>query len=241
MRRAMGVLCVAVVAALLLSGAARAGEENKDVARAYFQAGVALYDQGKYEQALYEFQRAQALSHNAELYFNMAACEEHMDHFQAAAVFLKQYLLEKPFAADQDNVKARIKALEERDERVHRPDGEVHNAPTPPTPPPPPPPAAPKKPIGGFIALGVTAAFGVGAIASGSYTVVDHSNLKSGCGSTVAGCSSSDRDSIKSAALATDVLIGFTAAAAVATVVLFVLEHRHPAAAQHAARAELTF
>src|SRR5207253_9514285 len=167
----MRALCVV----LALAGTAGA-DGNKDIARGYFQAGVAFYDQGKYEEALYEFQRAQALSHNAELYFNMAACEEHMDHYQAAAVFLKQYLLERPEAADKENVRARVEALEKRDERLHHPDG----APTamPPQPPPPqpqpPPPSKPRKPIGAFVALGVTAALGLTAIALGSYTVVRH-------------------------------------------------------------------
>src|SRR3954453_21978203 len=143
---------------LLLAAGVALGDGNKDIARGYFQAGVALYDQGKYEEALYEFQRAQALSHNAELYFNMAACEEHMDHYQAAAVFLKQYLLERPEAPDRENVEARVKALDQRDERLHRPEGQPTAVVVQPavTPPPPPPPK-PRKPIGCFVALGVTA------------------------------------------------------------------------------------
>src|SRR3954453_14429134 len=124
---------------LLLAAGVALGDGNKDIARGYFQAGVALYDQGKYEEALYEFQRAQALSHNAELYFNMAACEEHMDHYQAAAVFLKQYLLERPEAPDKENVKKRVAALEKRDERLHHPDGQPTAMPAMPPPQPLPP------------------------------------------------------------------------------------------------------
>jgi tetratricopeptide (TPR) repeat protein len=230
-----------VICALLAAASARA-EENKDVARAYFQAGVVFYDQGKYERALNEFQRAQALSHNAELYFNMAACEEHMDHYQAAALLLKQYILEKPNAPDRSNVESRVKALEERDERLHRPDGEITPLPVqpPPAQPAPPPPSAPGQPIGGFVALGVTAALGVAAIGLGSYTVVHHGDLKSGCGATVTGCSSSDISGLHGTAIGTDVLIGLTAAAAVATVVVFVLERGHKPPA-HAARAGLVF
>jgi tetratricopeptide (TPR) repeat protein len=256
MRPLAVVLCLAASATTTF-----ADDGSKDIARAYFQAGVAFYDQGKYEQALNEFQRAQAMSHNAELYFNMAACEEHMDHYQAAAVFLRQYLLEKPTAPDKDNVMTRIKALEQREERVHREDGSVVG------------PssvdelqkqqkeleqkyqrlqqqqkdeqeqkkkAAAKKPIGGFIALGVTAALGIGAIATGSYTVVSHNDLKKGCGATVDGCTSGDIDGLKGAAAGTDALIALTAAAAVATVIVFVLETRahkkaQAAADQHAA------
>jgi hypothetical protein len=220
--RGLLLLCVAGLAY---------GDGNKEVARGYFQAGVALYDQAKYEEALNEFQRAQALSHNAELYFNMAACEEHMDHYQAAALLLKQYLLERPEAPDKENVNARIKALEQRDERLHRPEEtapivveKVIEKPA----PPPPPPSPPKKKIGGFIALGVTAVLAVGTIAIGSFTVVHHGELKDGCGATVMGCSPNEIASVTGPAIGTDVMIGLTAAAAVATIVVFVVEHRKP-------------
>ena len=122
----------------------------------------------------------------------------------------------------------------------------VRSRPTPQPPPAlppgpaPPPPPAPGRPIGGFIALGVTAALGVAAIGAGSYAVVHHGDLKSGCGSTAAGCSSSDIDGLHAATRATDALIGLTAVAAVATVVVFVLEHRHKPPA-HAARAGFVF
>ena len=99
---------------------ARAAGENVEKAKAYFAAGVDAYDQGKYEVALREFQHAHALSHSPALYFNMAACEEHMDHFQAAGLLLRQYLIEKPDADDRANVELRIKSLEERDERLHK-------------------------------------------------------------------------------------------------------------------------
>jgi tetratricopeptide (TPR) repeat protein len=214
---------------LLLSVGVAWGDGNKEVARGYFQAGVALYDQGRYEEALNEFQRAQAISHNAELYFNMAACEEHMDHYQAAALLLKQYLLEQPEAPDKDNVEQRVKALEQRDLRLHRPEESppiVYEKVIERSPPAPPPP--PKKKIGRFIALGVTAVLGIGTIAIGSFTVVHHGELKSGCGATVAGCTPNEIASVTGPAIGTDVMIGLTAAAAVATVVLFVVEHKKP-------------
>src|SRR6185312_559107 len=106
-----GVHMRAIVVGLVVLAAAssaRAAGENMEQAKAYFKAGVDAYDQGKYEVALREFQHAHALSHSPALYFNMAACEEHMDHFQAAALLLRQYLIEKPDADDRDNVQLRI-------------------------------------------------------------------------------------------------------------------------------------
>ena len=74
--------------------------------------------------------------------------------------------------------------------------------------------------------LGVTAGIGAAAIGVGAYTVAHHSDLKNGCGNTVDGCSPGQINTLKSTAVATDVLIGVTAAAAVATVVFAVLESR---------------
>ena len=222
-------------ALLLVAAGARANEprpEDIDKARAYFQAGVNSYDEAKYEIALREFQHAHALSHNAELYFNMAACEEHLNHYQAAALLLRQYLIEKPGADDSVKVEARIKVLEEREESIHR----LADAP-PPLPPlqpshsvevaPPPPAPAPKASYtGGFVALGVTGAFGLAAIIAGSIAAANHGSLRSGCGMTAAGCSQSELDGLRAQTLATDAMIALTGAAAIVTVVLFVVESR---------------
>jgi tetratricopeptide (TPR) repeat protein len=211
----------------VLAGASSARADNLDQAKAYFQAGVEAYDQGKYEVALREFQHAHALSHSPALYFNMAACEEHMDHFQAAALLLRQYLIEKPEADDRSNVELRIKALEERDDRLHK-----MNEPAPTVKPTPatmtPAATEPAKPRLKYtwVMLGATAAVGAAAIGVGAYTVAHHSDLKNGCGNSAGGCTSSQIDGLKSTAIATDVLIGVTAAAAVGTIVFAVVESR---------------
>ncbi len=219
----------AVVAGLVvLAATSTARAENVEQAKAYFNAGVEAYDQGKYEVALREFQHAHALSHSPALYFNMAACEEHMDHFQAAALLLRQYLIEKPDADDRGNVEVRIKSLEERDDRLHK-----MNEPEPTVKPSAgltattPPPERPKPRLKyTWVMLGVTAGIGAAAIGVGAYTVAHHSDLKNGCGNTVDGCTASQINGLKSTAVATDVLIGVTAAAAVATVVFAVVESR---------------
>ena len=224
-----GIVAGLVVLAATAS-TARAAGENLEQAKAYFGAGVDAYDQGKYEVALREFQHAHALSHSPALYFNMAACEEHMDHYQAAALLLRQYLIEKPDADDRSNVEVRIKSLEERDERLHKmtdPEPTVKPMPgvTEATATPPPPP--PKKHLKyTWVMLGATAAVGAAAIGVGAYTIAHHSDLKNGCGNTAAGCTPAQVSGLKSTAAATDVLIGVTAAAAVATVVFAIVEGR---------------
>lgn len=218
---------VAGLVVLAAASSARAAGENIEQAKQYFNAGVEAYDQGKYEVALREFQHAHALSHSPALYFNMAACEEHMDHYQAAALLLRQYLIEKPDADDRANVELRVKSLEERDDRLHK-----MNEPEPTVKPsggmttaPPPAPAKPHLKLT-WVMLGVTGAVGIAAIGVGAYVVSHHSDLENGCGKTPQGCTSSQINGLKSTAVATDVLIGVTAAAAVATVAFAIVETR---------------
>ena len=78
-----------------------------------------------------------------------------------------------------------------------------------------------------WVMLGATAVVGAAAIGVGAYTVAHHSDLKNSCGDSVAGCTPAQVSGLKSTAVATDVLIGVAAAAAVATVVFAVLESRH--------------
>ncbi|HEX4461235.1 MAG TPA: tetratricopeptide repeat protein [Polyangia bacterium] len=217
-------------------------------AKAYFDAGVDAYDQGKYESALHDFEQAHALSHSPALYFNMAACEEHLEHFQPASLLLRQYLIEKPEADDKAKVEARIHALEARDDEQQKQKAALAAQAAKPEPvvaPPPvvvaPVPAAsqsdrPKLKYT-WALVGATGLVGAAAIGVGAYTVVHHGDLKSGCGATPAGCSSAQISGLKSTAVATDVLIGVTAAAAVATVIMAVVETRPHHAAQHATAA----
>jgi hypothetical protein len=214
------------VALLLASTNARA--EDLEKARAYFQAGVEAYDEGRYEVALREFQHSHALSHNPELYFNMAACEEHENHFQAASLLLRQYLIEKPGADDRPKVEARIKVLEEREESIHRPTEPiiVHEKPV--QQPVTPAPATKANYTGGYVGLGLTGAFAIGWIGAGAWAVTDHGSLASGCGKTPAGCTQSQIDSLHAGEIAADVFMGLTIAAAITTVVLFIYEAKHP-------------
>jgi hypothetical protein len=234
----VSVVAALVVAALLGAVEGRARAEDLERARAYFRAGVEAYDQAHYQVALNEFQHAHALSHNPALYFNMAACEEHMDHFQAAALLLRQYLIENPTAEDRRNVELRIQSLESREEAVHRQEEARASPPQPSAPQPVAlPPTPPERPRLKYTwaLLGVTGAVGIAAIAAGAYTVAHHDSLKSGCGAMPGGCSTGDIDGLRAAAAATDALIGVTAAAAVATVVVAIIETRRHRAA-HAAR-----
>ncbi len=211
--------------AVLLGGSAWAAEDLPK-AKKFFEAGVKAYDSGQYEAALRNFQQAHALSHNPALYFNMAACEEKNDHFQAASFMLKQYLVEQPNADDRVQVEARIRVLEHRGDAMKRPPENkppetVENKPAEPAKPV----EAPKpKRVISWALLGVTGALAIGAIGAGAFTAVEHRRLLDSCGQTAAGCSDDQMDAMHYAGIATDVLIGVAAAAAVVTVVMFVVE-----------------
>ncbi len=219
---------IGLVISVLCAAAAVGRAEDLDKARRYFQAGVDAYDEGKYEIALREFQHAHALSHNPELYFNMAACEEHENHFQAASLLLRQYVIEKPNAEDRPKVEARIKVLEEREEAIHRLPGQEPPRTNP--EPPPKPLAQPTKTnwVPTIIGASITGVLGIGAIAAGAFALTEHGNLLNSCGKTPSGCTPAQTSSMDAAKLATDVLIGLTAAAAIVTVVLIVYAIKHP-------------
>jgi tetratricopeptide (TPR) repeat protein len=238
------VACLAGALASPEALAQRARRNTKEKARAYFDAGQEAYEQGKYEIALHEFQESHTLSRNPILYFNMAACEERLNHQQAAALLLRQYLVEKPDADDRAQVENRIRVLEQHQEQIKAPEApppttrpaEPAPAPTPALQPAAAAPAPRPRFKWAWAGLGVTGAVGIAAIGVGAYTVAHHGDLKASCGAQ--GCSQPQIDGLKSAALATDVLIGITGAAAIATVVLFVVEARraaHPPA-EHARR-----
>jgi tetratricopeptide (TPR) repeat protein len=236
------------------NGWAQTAGANRQRAKELFRDGVEAYDQGRYDQALTQFQKAHALSHSASLYFNMAACEEHLDHFHSAAVLLRQYLLEKPAANDRGNVELRIQSLEEREAQQRTPKPEPAPPPvvTPPAPVVQPAPII-ATPVGKapadqprpklkytWVLLGVTGAAAIAAVGVGAYTVVHHDDLKKGCGATAAGCSDAQVSGLKSTAVATDVLIGVAAAAAVATVVVGIVEARRGRSA-HASAGRFAF
>ncbi len=240
--RRVGIV-IALWCAWCVASAPTAGAAPEDIpaARARFRVGVDYYDAGKYEEALRAFQEAHALSHSAALYFNMAACEEHMDHYQAAALLLRQYLIEEPNAEDKDKVNMRIAALNERDDRLHRsfepPLSPAPVASSPPSEPPvvvaaptvvAPPPKSTRRVKYTFIPLGLTVGAGLAAIGTGIYTVVHHGTLHDGCGTSIDGCTASEIDGLHRYAAATDAMIGVTAAAAIATVIVAVIELRRP-------------
>ena len=104
-----------LVAVLLLSpslalaqapSAAELGE-----ARRQFELGVAEYEAGQLESALVRFSRAHALSHAAELLYNVATVHERLRHDEEALQAYEAYLEAVPDAADRETIEARVRIL----------------------------------------------------------------------------------------------------------------------------------
>jgi tetratricopeptide (TPR) repeat protein len=118
---------------VLSSVAAAEGEPDEAVerARTHLKAGVAYYDEGKYEDAAKEMEAAYALKPLADLQYNLAQCYERLNKLTEAADAYKKYLTGVPAAEDRAPVEARIKNLEERAKALEA--GAPAPAPPPPT------------------------------------------------------------------------------------------------------------
>lgn len=127
MRRTL--LALAAVAALGSSAAfAQAPPAGGGDARASFQRAVSLYADGNFEAALVEFQRAHALSHNANLLYNVGATYEALGRFVEARDALTAYRM----GGTPATVAQRAHELDERLARLRERIGTLRvTAPTP--------------------------------------------------------------------------------------------------------------
>jgi len=88
-------------------------EFAEDEARGLFDAGLASYEAGRFDDALGYFRRAYELSHRPLLLFNVGQCYDRLRHDEQAIATFEQYLSELPNADNRVQVEARIRALRE--------------------------------------------------------------------------------------------------------------------------------
>jgi tetratricopeptide (TPR) repeat protein len=105
----------ALVALMLLSGVALA-DEAMDKARIHLQAGIAYYDEARYDEAVREMEAAYRLKPVADLQYNLAECYERLGRPTEAVAAYKKYLDTKPGADDRGLIESRIKNLQARGE-----------------------------------------------------------------------------------------------------------------------------
>ena len=105
------------VACLVSSaGTAHAQDSTDDErARLHFSAGRSYYEEGNYEQALVEFQRAYDLSHRDVLLVNIANAQERLGQWREASATLERFVASLPEGDEQrPTLSRRIENLRSR-------------------------------------------------------------------------------------------------------------------------------
>jgi hypothetical protein len=116
-RRLVAALVAACALPGLGSSGAAAQDEAKEQAKAHFQSGVKLYDQGEHARALESFQEAYRLSPHPVVRVNMANCYDRMDKPIEAIFHFERYLEEseaKVKPRQRKEVKAALKRLRKK-------------------------------------------------------------------------------------------------------------------------------
>lgn len=94
LRRLMRASCVLVVVMVVAAARPVRAQDPHAEARERFSRAVELYDEGRYEAALVEFQRAYDLAPAAPVLFNIAQVHAAMGHAVAAVAAYERYLAE---------------------------------------------------------------------------------------------------------------------------------------------------
>lgn len=157
-------------------------------ARAHHDAGVELFELGRYEEAAAEFQRAHALSGRAHLLLNVARAQELAGQLAAAADSLEAYLQAEPDAPDAATLRVRVRNLRERvaaseaaPESVAEPPPPAAPEPAPSEPILPEPVSSAPAPVGPAILFGVAGASLVAAIVTGVVALDLHGSVSQRC------------------------------------------------------------
>ncbi|HET8542428.1 MAG TPA: PEGA domain-containing protein [Anaeromyxobacter sp.] len=108
----MSRLLAALLAAVLLAGAARADDAAE--AKARFRKGADLYRAGRWREAIDEFEAAYRLKPHGAIHFNVAQCREKLAEWPGALRAYEDYLREVPDAKDRASVRASMRKIEER-------------------------------------------------------------------------------------------------------------------------------
>lgn len=101
------------------------GDETGDPvarARVYFEAAMAYFDEGEYEAAIPQFERALELTTAPEILYNLYIAHERVAQFDKAAVYLRTYISVADDAENREQLLSRLDALERRADRSSEPE-----------------------------------------------------------------------------------------------------------------------
>ncbi len=108
----MRTLCSTLVAVSVLALGAGAADarpsDDTQSAKEHYKRGTTLYDLGKYDEAIVEFQQAYELKDDPVLLYNIAQSFRLANKYQDALRFYKTYLRKSPRAPNRDEVETKI-------------------------------------------------------------------------------------------------------------------------------------
>src|SRR5215212_5092034 len=110
MRRSIAVVLAIVLSTIAV--AARAQDDKTERARIHLKAGIAYYDEARYDDAAREMEAAYQLKPLPDLQYNLAQCYERLGRWDAAATAYDIYLKSGP--DDRALVATRVANLRER-------------------------------------------------------------------------------------------------------------------------------
>ena len=124
------------LAALLAAGPARADDADTRAAKKHFQKGQKLFDLGKFEDALGEYEAAYERKPLPGFLYNIAQCHRNLGNYKQAIFSYRNYLRQVPDAKNREAVLDLIDELEEQQRDLER-EAERERAEREPPPPPP--------------------------------------------------------------------------------------------------------
>jgi len=233
-----------LLALCVLAGAARA-EDDRELARSRYATGQALFQRGRWSEALAEFEAAKSLMKSPAFDYNIGMCLSHLDRPGEAADALERYITAKPDDPDAASIWRMVAELRaEAVRRSQHPETPPQRPPEKPPEKPPesanllpppsltaePPPARPDKRAtykkAGIATAVIGAAFLVTGAITGGIAKSQRSDYDAGCDKNM--CVQDTYWSAHNLAIATDTLIAVGAAAGIASIALWAVRARLP-------------
>ena len=142
MTRVLLLLCFAFIA---IPRHAYAEDAATKTAKKHFDRGQKLFDTGRFDEALGEYQKAYDAKPLPDFLFNIGQCYRNLGDYDAAVFSYRKYLKLAPDAANREQVEQLIRDLEAR--KAQSDTRRLGLARPAPQPPPPPAEHPPDRPI----------------------------------------------------------------------------------------------
>ncbi len=204
--------------------AAQQPTTNDTAARGRFDAGLAFYEDGRFEEALVEFEAAWQLSQRPEMLINIANAAERALKFDIAIEHLQLFLERTPDAPNREAIERRIARDQSTLARANAPVSSLTTPATRVAAPPSVEHSSRSGPVAAIVTLSAAGALAIGALVTGLVAHSTYSDLEGACpGGICPPDRQSDLDSGTTMALVSTVLSGLAVVAGGVGLVLLIL------------------